>query len=130
MDATPQPNSTNAVMSGGVYSALDNLGTEISEVNSNLGQKVNNTSQEAHIVFNSYDFNDYTKSGFYRINSGSAYSNIPSTDASWGQLIVSANGDTVMQIYAPITTSNMWVRCFQVTSSGYNFTNWKKLAFA
>lgn len=101
-----------------------------SKVNSNLGQKVNNTSQEAHIVFNSYDFNKYTKSGFYRINSGSAYSNIPSTDASWGQLIVSANGDTVMQIYAPITTSNIWVRCFQVTSSGYNYTNWKKLAFA
>lgn len=38
MDATPQPNSTHAVQSGGVYTAFNNLSTEVSAINSKLGQ--------------------------------------------------------------------------------------------
>lgn len=39
MDATPQPNSTHAVQSGGVYTAFNNLSTEVSAINSKLGAK-------------------------------------------------------------------------------------------
>ena len=36
MDATPQPNSTHTVQSGGVYTAFNNLSTEISAINSRI----------------------------------------------------------------------------------------------
>lgn len=62
MDATPQPNSTNAVMSGGVYSALDNLGTEISEVNSKLDE----------LNYSEFDISKLTLNNTY-ISSGASF---------------------------------------------------------
>lgn len=41
MDATPQPNSTHAVQSGGVYTAFNNLSTDISAINGKIDELKN-----------------------------------------------------------------------------------------
>ncbi|MBO7735092.1 MAG: hypothetical protein J6S67_21190 [Methanobrevibacter sp.] len=65
------------------------------------------------------DFNEFTKTGFYRIGNVSNYSNAPSGAASYGQLIVIKNGDTIYQQYAGFNNNaKIFSRCFNDGETG------------
>lgn len=89
---------------------------DINKLNEDLTNKVDKSNigfGHAHDVFGTWDFNDYKKSGFYRIHELPSYTNAPKNNiGSCGQLVVSKNGDTCTQVYYPYGRDTVAWRCF------------------
>ena len=94
-----------------------NIGTvtgALSKLNSDLPG-----SGIAFDYFSSMDFNDYKKTGMYRINELMSYQNIPNypSPKDYGQLIVASNSDTVLQMYISWRGEAIAFRCMNMTAS-------------
>lgn len=113
-----------------LQAAVDKAGADLIGGNVESGNTKAVTGNTVNATLNSYaksynydptklDFNEFTKTGFYRIDNIAIYSNAPSGAKSYGQLIVSHNGDTITQIYFNYNDKGrMFTRCFNDTLSG------------
>lgn len=113
-----------------LQAAVDKAGAELIGGNVESGNNKAVTGDTVNTTLDSYaksynydatklDFNDFIKTGFYRIGNIASYSNAPSEAKSYGQLIVSHNGDTTTQIYISYNDKGrMFTRCFNDSLSG------------
>ena len=112
-----------------LQAAVDKAGAELIGGNVESGNTKAVTGDTVNTTLDSYakgynydstklDFNDFTKTGFYRIGEIANYSNAPSGAVDYGQLIVSKNGDTIFQQYSGYGSGIIYTRTFNESLTG------------
>ena len=121
-----------------LQAAVDKAGAELIGGNVESGNTKAVTGDTVNTALSSYaksyeydatklDFNEFITSGFYRIGNLTNYSNAPSGASSYGQLIVSRNGDTILQMYSGFSSESiLFQRCFNIELTGG--VTWQRLA--
>lgn len=73
------------------------------------------------------DLNNVVKSGFYRLNASSDYTNFPNSDLSYGQMLVIAGGyDTVVQMaFSYSNSGHFYLRAGVSTLLGGSIEKWQ-----
>lgn len=100
--------------SGANWTEMANL-FDVAKVNHNHDSLYSKIGIIPAVFNNSRNFNDYITTGFYRVqDTMNLYTNGPSTAGSYGQLIISALGDTVTQIYTAFSGGSIYFRCFSL----------------
>ena len=79
------------------------------------------------IVPKGTDLNNVVKSGFYRLNTASDYTNFPASDLSYGQMLVIAGGyDTVIQMaFSYNNSAHFYLRAGVSTLLGGSSNSWQ-----
>jgi len=109
-----------------LQAAVDKAGAELIGGNVESGNTKAVTGDTVNTKLSSYikgytslgttDFNEVVTTGFYRVEKITDYTNAPSGAASYGQLIVSRNRDTILQIYSGFGADPViYYRCFNAS---------------
>lgn len=122
--------SWSAFLISNLKANVTKLQTDLTKLQADLTSHISdyeNMSNIKAIIPKGTDLNNVVKSGFYRLNASSDYTNFPNSDLSYGQMLVIAGGyDTVVQMaFSYSNSGHFYLRAGVSTLLGGSIEKWQ-----